>query len=36
MPMCIVFSSVATEPTLITTQADNLQAIKELPTQRQQ
>ena len=35
MPMCIVFSSVATEPTLITTQADNLQPIKELPTQRQ-
>ena len=34
--MCIVFSSVATEPTLITTQADNLQLIKELPTQRQQ
>ena len=34
--MCIVFSSVATQPTLITTQADNLQPIKELPTQRQQ
>ena len=30
MPMCIAFSSVAIESTLITTQIDNLQPIKEL------
>ena len=33
MPMCITFSSVAT---LIPTQIDNLQPIKELPNQIQQ
>ena len=33
MPMCIIFSFVAT---LIPTQIDNLQPIKELPNQIQQ
>ena len=33
MLMCIAFSSVAIEATLITTQIDNLQSIKELPAQ---
>ena len=36
MPMCTVFSSVAIKSTLITTQINNLQLIKELPTQNQQ